>query len=148
MLFSEKLPVQYVATWAVGMIGMQGIVMPTESDILGRLFLFCQQKDQPELAELAEGALVRQPIVTRETMQPCCSVSLQEFQLVMHGYDQLKDEVTKTALLIVAWYLAAIRDEEIVKRAGELIKSSQPQPPGMFTVVQPLREILNYLGEP
>jgi hypothetical protein len=142
MLFSERLPAQYAATWAVGWLGMQGFVMPTESDVIGRLFLFCQQKDQPEFTELAIGALIRQPFGPRETKQHCRSISLQEFLSVMHGYGESKHEM-KVALLIVAWYLAALSDKEIIENASEMIKL---HPSERDPLNRPIRKILDYLG--
>ena len=142
MLFSERQPTQYAATWAVGWLGMQEIVMPIESDVIGRLFSFCLQKDHPDLADIAKGALIRQPIGSREKNQYCCSVSQQEFMRVMQGYDELTDTNMKIAILIVAWHLAALSDNEIIKRAHELI-TSQADKRVLFD--RRIRELLNHL---
>jgi hypothetical protein len=145
MLFSELLPVQYAATWAVGWLGIQGIAMPTEADIIGRLYLFCQKKNQPRFAQIAAGALVRQPIWPRETKQQCYSISRQEFLHVIHGYDEWADKEMKLAILIVAWYLAALSDTEIAKRVHILYEGRSMEGDQLGRRID---EFLNYLVAP
>jgi hypothetical protein len=144
MLFSGHLQEQFASAWALVWLGAcRAWAPPAEPDLLGRLFELWRKGPDAELKRMAGWALRSLPLASREDNGRCSSVDLGDMTALLEGYDELKRETEKLSALIVAWYLQAMDDTEIARRAQALLKGN------LHPASEPtLRDLLERLGEP
>ena len=139
MLFSESLPEQCSAAWALAWLGTcHAWTPPAKPDTLGRLFMLWRNAGDPEISRLAAWALASQRVLEREPKKYCLSPSSEEIDKAVRAYDKLEGILEKLATLIVAWYGRALSDAELAKRAQALFEGEGGTNP---VVRQPLSEL-------
>jgi hypothetical protein len=114
---------------------------PADLDIIGLLYRLWRSQRDPNMAPFVASALSAQPLVPREDGRQWISISRVEIKRVIEVYDGLNDMNEKPAALIVAWYVHALDDAEIARRAHALVKLAASTTSG-----QTLRELLEHLG--
>lgn len=122
ILNSEHPPEQFASSWAFVWLGSCRACLPlSEVDILGRMFRLWCQNTNPSVQKMALWALASQPIVSRDIGQHCVSIPLEELQDLLKTFDLLNSKMEKIAVLVLAWYLRALGDRELVQRVRELL---------------------------
>lgn len=123
-----------------GLIALRIWVPPPDSDFLGRLFRLWQGTDKT-LRNLAVRALSSQPVALRDDNQQVASIPRAEFERILQSYDQMEDWHEKPAALLLAWYLRAFDDDELIQKIRAL-KSF-----GDDAIGRTMHELLEHLGE-
>jgi hypothetical protein len=144
MLFSGHLQEQFASAWALVWLGAcRAWVPPAKPELLGRLFELWRNGPDADLKWMAGWALSTLPLAFREDNGRCSSVDLGDITGLLEGYDELEREEERLSALIVSWYLQAMDDAEITRRAQALL-SDRLHPASQPT----LRDLLERLGEP
>lgn len=142
LVFSEQTCKQYVSTWALAWLGACRVWAPTaEPDLLGRLFWLWRHNRRGGVKHFACWALASQPLLQRGDTRICESIARGEIESLLNGYNKLKSSVEKTAILVVAWYLRAIDDVELVRRVQTCAKSSTLSPGVRRTLSELLEQL-------
>jgi hypothetical protein len=145
MLFSETLQEQFASAWALAWLGECRAWIPSaEPDYLGRLFTLWQEGDEAELKRMAGWALAALPLRSRDGHPPCSSIDRFALARVLDGYDELMSDRDKAAVLIPAWYLHALDDTEIARRARDLLDDVDSE---LTVATKNLRELLKHVGD-
>jgi hypothetical protein len=122
ILNSGQLPEQFAASWALVWLGACRVwLLPTEPDVLGSLFRQWQKNTNDTVRRIALWAIASQSVVSRNAVQHCSTVSLEEFRCLLDKFDEFNIVYEKVAVLIIAWYLRALCDKELIERARGLL---------------------------
>ncbi|HSS75125.1 MAG TPA: NACHT domain-containing protein, partial [Thermoanaerobaculia bacterium] len=140
MLSSESAPEQYASAWALVWFGACRAWLPTERDLLGRLFTLWRRSPKVEIRRMAVWALATQPLASRDDGRLSVSIQRAEFEDVLQGFADLGGH-EKPGILVLAWYLRALSDKKIAQRIHEL-KGVDDRNTGLT-----LNELLERLGE-
>ena len=123
ILNSGQLPEQFAASWALVWLGACRVwSLPTEPDVLGRLFRLWQQNTNAAVQRIALWAIASQSVVSRNVVQHCSTVSLEEFRCLFNKFEIFNNTYEKVAVLIIAWYLRVLSDRELIERAHGLFE--------------------------
>lgn len=144
VLDSEQATEQFAASWALAWLGVCRVWMPpAEPDVLGRLFRLWRQNNNPSVQSTALWSLINQPIASREVDRYCTSIPPEELYGLLELFDRIKNTRGEVAVLIVAWYLYALSDMELLQRAHWLHKDCVDS----SFEGHALRELLEKLGD-
>ena len=143
------------AVFALGRLGACRIWRPpVPSQVLGTLFMLWRQSESEDLRREALLALLKQPVAPRDQGSwseafPRVHVDallrdLSEPSAKMPLTERHRKEDTSAATILVAWYLCALSDKEIVQRCLTLTRA-RGEPARIHDMA--LREIFAYLGE-
>jgi hypothetical protein len=143
---NSELPAEQFATcWALAWLGRCRVWLPpSEPDVLGWMFRLWRQNTNPSVQSKALWALVSQPVMSRDAGRHCASIQREELQGLLEIFDQLNGDSEKIAVLVLAWYLRALSDGELVLRVRELLKDCRSEDRFNGST---LRELLEQLGE-
>jgi hypothetical protein len=148
MLFSDDIAEQYSASFSLVWLGACRIWdPPAEPDILSRLFYLWKHSANKEVRYFAQWALGSLPLTDRDMGGRCAAIPKSDWRLLERPPEKGRlnqDEEIPT--LIVAWYLRALTDTQITKRARAFMESRDP-PIGMATSGLTLSELMERLGE-
>jgi len=144
MLFTEAISEQDASAWALAELGACRVwTPPMEPDLLGRFFTLWRRSPDAEIRRLSAWALSSQSVIPRDDGRLCGSIQRTELEDLLQSYAGLAIQHEKPAALLLAWYLRALKDKEIVQRSRELIKDGQTD----LTTDLTLHELLEHLGE-
>ena len=145
LLFSDSLPEQYASSWALTWFGeCSAWTPPAEPDLLGRLFLLWNHSSDKEIKRFSVWALSTQPLAARDKGEWGASVPRKELDFLLQRYAQLGNGWEKSSALILAWYLRALSDEEIIQRARTFLEDRTTKNVMLLSMVR-LRELLAQL---
>jgi hypothetical protein len=144
MLFSEATSEQYASAWALVWLGACRVwAPPAEPDFLGRLFMLWWRSPDAQVRAMAVWALATQPLAPRDGGRLRVTIPQADFVELLQS-DVEHDWNEKPAVLVLAWYLRALNDEELTQRIHELLKSPHLD---NRTAAFTLRELLDHLGK-
>lgn len=119
ILNSEQPAEQFAASWALVWLGACHVWLPTaEPDMLGRLFRLWRQNTNASVQRMALWALTNQPIVSRNIGGHCASITQEELDGPLETFFKLDDDIDikeNVAVLVLAWYLRVLSDNEILQ---------------------------------
>jgi hypothetical protein len=155
ILSSEQPAEQFAASWALVWLGACRVWQPpVEADMPGRLFKLWRHSPKKSIQRMALWALVSQPISSRDATRHYSTIQSEELKDLLEATalpekpEKLDDSKREIATLLLAWYLQALNDSELLQRAYHLLKDptvldqkSQDHFGG-----RTLRELLGQLG--
>ena len=128
ILNGEDQAEQLAASWALSWLGeCQVWLPPAEPDVFGRLFKLWRYNSNSSVKRMSLWALVSQPVACRNVREYCSSISREEILDLLESFDHLVDLTEKLAVLLVAWYLFAVDDMELLQRAHWLKNEYEKQ---------------------
>lgn len=129
ILNSETPAEQFAASWGFVWLGACRVWQPpVEADTLGRLFKLWRHSPNNSIQRRALWALTNQPILPRDGMQNYSTIHSEEIKYLLEvtrsseddlGLDQCSQEI---AILLLAWYLHALSDGQLLQRAQRLLE--------------------------
>ncbi|MBN2130266.1 MAG: NACHT domain-containing protein [Sedimentisphaerales bacterium] len=123
LLFSEEPAEQYAAGWAWYEIGRYGAwTPPSEPDVLGRMFALWQHSPAKAVRSGLATTIASQRLAPRDEGARGASIDRKEFEGVLKRFEKLDDYAEKPAALIIAWYLRAASDENLLQRVRALVQ--------------------------
>jgi hypothetical protein len=123
LLFVDSLQAQASAAYALSQLTHSSLVPFQEDDLFDRLLILWRKSSNDIIQGLAARALVSQPINPRIQYSFRVSLLPEEIEFLFKSYDELKGRFDKPAALVVGWYLNALSDIELKKRAHVLLNS-------------------------
>lgn len=143
LLFSELAAEQYSVDWALFVLGRDRLWTPTQNpDVVGRLFRLWRGDVRTHGDHTFALTLANQPILARDTCAMGATIARDELLMVLAEYDSLAAS-GQSAALILAWYLRAMPDGELMVRTQNLIKSRRVGG-GVATSLEELRQHLEH----
>lgn len=143
MVFSDEIPEQWAASWAlVELANLRIWAPPVEPDLVGRLFTLWLHSPNSEVRRMAAWALARQPICKRDDGRRCTLVERSDLDHLLNRYAELSRRREQPAFLAAAWYTRGLSDAEIAERSQTLLAVVDDR-----TAEITLRELLRNLGE-
>lgn len=146
MLFKASAVEIYVAAIAFIWIGVNRIWISERPNVLvAHLVELWRRHQNTPVRNIACRALIAQPLAPRDELYLDEFFSDAEFDSLWTGYEQLDDWQGQPAALLIAYYLRAVDDAEIIKRTQQLIKKGHID---RHIAGRTLLELLEYLGAP
>lgn len=125
-LNSEHLMERFAASWALVWLGACRIwLLPAEPDVLGLLYKHWRQSANITIQRMALWAIASQPVVSRSAGKHCVDIPRGEFHDLLYSFNIQKEFAAKAAILIIAWYLHALTDMELKRRAHSLLENKK-----------------------
>jgi NACHT domain/Restriction endonuclease len=140
MLFQREIAECGAASYAFAAMLLLRLWRPTPGvDLLERFFRLWKENPETLLGRLALRALSDWPIVRPSALGETVAIDKSEIESLLERYETLNKYEEQPSTLILAWYLEALDDAEIARRAKVLIEM-KPHSPS-------LRELLEVLGQ-
>ncbi len=148
MLFGGDSHEHIAACFAMFWLGASRVAAdpPAEPDLIGRLFVLWRNGSSDGIQHFSALALACQPLTSRRNKLRCAAIKGADLEGLLKGYEELENSTEKSAVLVVAWYLRAIDDLELLELArAELEKLDIFE---RDTMGQTLRELIAALADP
>lgn len=141
LLFADDILENYVAGWLLYTLGeLQVWSPPCDPDVLGRMFSLWRHSLSKSVRDGYSSTLAVQRLDLRDDHRRFSTIEPTDVKTVISDYAELSEHAGKPAALVTAWYTRVISDEEIVKRAQELISKDPSR------ADKTLRSLLKHLG--